>query len=580
MTSKVGSTRCAIYTRKSTEEGLDQEFNSLDAQREACAAYVMSQRHEGWALLPDYYDDGGFTGGNMDRPGLKRLLADVRAGKIDVIVVYKVDRLTRALSDFARIVEILDGAGASFVSITQSFNTTTSMGRLTLNVLLSFAQFEREVIAERVRDKIAASKRKGMWMGGPVPLGYDVVERKLIPNPAEAETVRHIMRRYIEVGSVRALMDVLKREGVCSKPQIMRDGRTRGGIPFVRGPLYCLLKNPIYIGRIPHRKASYPGQHEAIVPQDLWEEVQALLAKNGAERKFGTNAAEPSLLAGMISDGEGRVLTPSHANKNGRRYRYYTSPRKLGEGEAASLPPTRIPAGEIEKLVIAGIIALLADRSGIAGTLANLDVDVRNAHQVLASWSTTGLLFPSMSISEQRRVLTQLDVKLLVTGERVEMTYDPAGLRPPTDKVATSTSPLQQRLSLPVNGYVVRRGQELRLVYPSSEGSKRRDPRLLSLIAKGYVARAELEGAYKIGAAAQIRRAHLARLARVSYLAPDIVKALLHGKQPFNLTARQILKASDIPLDWSEQRRLFGFSQPINAQRDVRAQAAGGASPR
>src|SRR6218665_2184256 len=237
--------RCAIYTRKSTEEGLDQEFNSLDAQREACAAYVLSQKHEGWSLLPDYYDDGGYSGGNMDRPGLKRLLADVQAGKVDVIVVYKVDRLTRALSDFSKIVDVLDAAGASFVSVTQAFNTTTSMGRLTLNVLLSFAQFEREVMGERVRDKIAASKRKGIWMGGPVPLGYDVVDRKLVINEAEAETVRHIFRRYLELGSVRELMAALAREDVRSKVMTMRDGSKRGGCHFVRGPLYCLLKNPI-----------------------------------------------------------------------------------------------------------------------------------------------------------------------------------------------------------------------------------------------------------------------------------------------------------------------------------------------
>ena len=248
-----------VYTRKSTEEGLDQQFNSLDAQREVCAAYVLSQRHEGWTLLPDTYDDGGYSGGTMYRPGLRQLLAEVEAGRVDVIVVYKVDRLTRSLSDFAKIVEVLDGAGASFVSITQSFNTTTSMGRLTLNVLLSFAQFEREVISERVRDKIAASKRKGMWMGGPVPLGYNVVARKLVPNEFEANTVRTIFRNYLELSSVVALVDALKRDGIVSQQQTWTSGQVRGGTAFARGALYHLLANRLYIGEIRHHDDWFPG---------------------------------------------------------------------------------------------------------------------------------------------------------------------------------------------------------------------------------------------------------------------------------------------------------------------------------
>ena len=262
--ARSGQIRCAVYTRKSTEEGLDQAFNSLDAQREACAAYILSQRHEGWIMLPDYYDDGGYSGGNMARPGLVRLLADVRAGKIDAIVVYKVDRLTRALSDFAKIVETLDEAGASFVSIIQAFNTTTSMGRLTLNVLLSFAQFEREVDSERVRDKIAASKKKGMWMGGSVPLGYDVKDRKLIINDSEAATIRHIFWRYVELGSVRSLMASLTIDNVRTKLHVSANGRKRGGVPFASGQLYHLLQNRLYRGEIVHKDAAYPGLHEAI----------------------------------------------------------------------------------------------------------------------------------------------------------------------------------------------------------------------------------------------------------------------------------------------------------------------------
>ena len=295
--------RCAIYTRKSTEDGLEQEFNSLDAQREACAAYILSQRHEGWALVPEPYDDGGFSGGTMDRPGLKQLLAEIEADKVDVIVVYKVDRLTRSLADFARIVDVLDRKGASFVSVTQAFNTTTSMGRLTLNVLLSFAQFEREVTGERIRDKIAASKKKGIWMGGPVPLGYDVRERRLVVNPAEAEMVRHIFGRYLELGSVREVVTLLGMEGWRTKVQIRASGRHRGGVAFGRGGVLHLLKNRIYLGEIVHKGDSYPGEHESIVPKGLWDAVQAKLATRDHAGDRAMRSRSPSLLVRLLHDG-------------------------------------------------------------------------------------------------------------------------------------------------------------------------------------------------------------------------------------------------------------------------------------
>jgi site-specific DNA recombinase len=315
--------RCAIYTRKSSEEGLEQDFNSLDAQREACEAYILSQKHEGWAALPQMYDDGGISGGTMERPALQRLLADIKTGKIDNVVVYKVDRLTRSLGDFAKIVEVFDRHRVSFVSITQSFNTTTSMGRLTLNMLLSFAQFEREVTGERIRDKIAASKQKGMWMGGLPPLGYAVADRKLVIREDEAETVRHIYRRYADFGSVRALKQELDAAGILSKRRVDRLGRETGGGPLARGALYLMLQNRIYRGETVHKGASYPGEHEAIVDAELWQTVQALLAENRVERRTGRQAAEPSLLAGLLHDDAGERMTPTHANKKGTRYRYF-----------------------------------------------------------------------------------------------------------------------------------------------------------------------------------------------------------------------------------------------------------------
>src|SRR3954447_18726686 len=294
--------RCAVYTRKSSEEGLEQDFNSLHAQREACDAYIASQRQEGWVALPAMYDDGGFSGGTTDRPALQRLLADIAAGKIDIVVVYKVDRLTRSLTDFARIVDLFDKHRVSFVSVTQAFNTTTSMGRLTLNVLLSFAQFEREVTGERIRDKIAASKKKGMWMGGQPPLGYDVQDRKLVPNEAEAAIVRHIFRRYVELRSVRDLKAELDSAGIVSKARRAADGSPYGARPLARGALYLMLSNRIYRGEIVHKGQGYPGEHAAIVDEGLFSVVQAILAGNRVERRTGGDSSEPSLLMGLVHE--------------------------------------------------------------------------------------------------------------------------------------------------------------------------------------------------------------------------------------------------------------------------------------
>src|SRR6266536_550024 len=293
--------RCAVYTRKSSEHGLEQDFNSLDAQREAGEAYIKSQVHEGWRLIKTHYDDGGLSGGSMERPALQALLADIRTRKIDIVVVYKVDRLTRSLADFAKLVELFETHSVSFVSVTQSFNTTTSMGRLTLNVLLSFAQFEREVTGERIRDKIAASKKKGMWMGGNVPLGYDVIERRLVVNEAEAKTVKLIFERYLELGCVRALKAALDRLAVRSKHRVAETGRTVGGGAFGRGALYYLLRNRVYRGEAVHKGVAHPGEHEAIIEEDLWETVQAKLSAPGNKQRRG-RAESGALLMGLVFD--------------------------------------------------------------------------------------------------------------------------------------------------------------------------------------------------------------------------------------------------------------------------------------
>ena len=325
--------RCAIYTRKSSEEGLEQGFNSLNAQREACEAFVLSQSGEGWTALPGLYDDGGYSGGSMERPGLQRLLADIRAGRVDVVVVYKIDRLTRALADFARIVETFDAHDVSFVSVTQSFNTTSSMGRLTLNVLLSFAQFEREVTGERIRDKIAASKAKGMWMGGLAPLGYDLPtagSRSLVVNDVEAETVRRLFRRYLELGSVYKLIAELDEQGVRSKQRITAKGRFVGGTPFSRGAMFHLLQNRVYVGEIVHKQNRFDGQHDAIVQRSLFDDAQALLASHRRTRTAQRRAISP--LAGKLFDAVGRRMSPTHSRgARGSIYRYYVSSSAAGQ---------------------------------------------------------------------------------------------------------------------------------------------------------------------------------------------------------------------------------------------------------
>src|SRR5438105_10797054 len=367
--------RCAIYTRVSTEHGLDQEFNSLDAQYEAASAYIKSQAHAGWTLIRSRYDDGGYSGGSTDRPALQRLLSDVKAGRIDVIVVYKVDRLTRSLADFAKLVELFDGHGVSFVSVTQQFNTTTSMGRLTLNVLLSFAQFEREVTSERIRDKIAASKRKGLWVGGIVPLGYASKDRKIIVVEEEAERVRTIFRRYLELGSLNRLMADLRERGIVTKVRLLKTGRTVGGIPFTRGPLAHFLRNRFYIGEVVFKGEVLPGEQPAILDRELFDAVQAKLTEQVNSHKTVRMRSEASL-AGRIFDDRGNRMTPSHVRKGGIKYRYYLSSPLLhgGPGRAGSVG--RVPAAEVEALVASAV------REHFKGSTASDDRDLIRNHVV------------------------------------------------------------------------------------------------------------------------------------------------------------------------------------------------------
>ena len=545
-----GPLRCAIYTRKSTEEGLDQEFNSLDAQREACEAYIISQRHEGWLLVPDPYDDGGISGGTMERPGLKRLLADVRSGKVDVIIVYKVDRLTRALSDFAKIVDILDDAQASFVSITQAFNTTTSMGRLTLNVLLSFAQFEREVISERVRDKIAASKAKGMWMGGCVPLGYRAKDRKLIVDEAEAQIVRHIFQRYLELGTVRALLEDLRGSGVVTKSRSMRDGSVRGGNPFSRGALHHFLKNRIYCGDIVHRDKVYPGEHHAIVPQALFDDVQSRLASNIGDRRSGRHFTSPSLLAGMIRDGVGRPMSPSHALKGGKRYRYYVSNEAGSDNPALAM---RLPAKALEVSVIAVLLRASSDTTSLiadAPIISAKEISrLRSGQQKLAT------RVQGARISTLRPMLLSLDLRIVVEDDRILASVCKDRFLKLVDP-QTGWNGVSSRMTIPVPASLQRRGQEHKLRLDPTGGHSDRDPKLVSLVMRGHAAREQL-ATLDMTAPRELRR-ELARVARIAYLAPDIVAAIVEGRHPGSLRSRK-LERGELPLCWKAQREMLGL---------------------
>jgi DNA invertase Pin-like site-specific DNA recombinase len=536
--------RCAIYTRKSTEEGLEQEFNSLHAQREACAAYILSQRHEGWRALPDIYDDGGFSGGNMQRPGLVQLLADVAACKVDVIVVYKVDRLTRSLADFARIVDVLDAAKASFVSVTQSFNTTTSMGRLTLNVLLSFAQFEREVTGERIRDKIAASKRKGMWMGGPVPLGYDVIDRKLVVNETEAEQVRLIMERYLELGSVRTLADELAASGIRTKVRPLRDGSSLGGVSFSRGGLFHLLSNCVYVGKVRHKDQTYAGVHDAIVERELWDQVQAALADKAPARKRRSNIRHPSQLAGLVFDAHGREMTPTHAVKQAKRYRYYITRQR----EVGTPAPWRVPAHDLEQIVVARLARHLAEQDNIPqnGTISDYD-------QACAEASTSAAELIGAADSQRAEIIASLVCRIDVHIDRVELLTHHGAAGPAA--VLTASAAL------------IRSGRQTRLVHPGlqAEGSTRPDEGLLRLIANAHSAREAIAAAGarsfdEVAEASGFTAHYFAQLARLGGLAPDIVTSILEGRQPVALTRTRLARTKALPVSWDDQRRLFGYA--------------------
>ncbi|MDO8430927.1 MAG: recombinase family protein [Candidatus Binatus sp.] len=557
--AKLALRRCAIYTRKSSEEGLEQDFNSLHAQREACEAYIKSQSGEGWRLIKTVYDDGGVSGGTMERAALQQLLAHIREKLIDVVVVYKVDRLTRSLADFAKMVEIFDAGGVSFVAVTQQFNTTTSMGRLTLNVLLSFAQFEREVTGERIRDKIAASKRKGMWMGGVVSLGYEVQDRKLVIVEAEAEAVRMIFRRYLELGCVRLLRNDLDGRAIRSKTRVSKKGLESGGKSFSRGALYELLANPIYIGQIRHKGICHQGLHEPIIDQSLWERVQQLL-RDHTVRKSKAETPKPGPLAGKLFDEAGEPLVYARTFKGERRYRYYFS-RSLangssGEGERG----WRLPATEIERSVLSATRQILNDRVAIASAVGEIGADVDQVRAVLHS---------ATQWCQRLNVDAEAWTALKELVERVDLKRDGIGV---TLRLAALTNPGQESsiatgatISRFVPLVMQRRGAELRLIIEGDTNPPMiMDPALLKAVARARIwferlASGHVKSVSQLADSEGLHKRYLRRVLSLAFLAPEIVEAIVESRQPVNLTAQKLLNRIDLPMDWKEQKKVVGL---------------------
>jgi DNA invertase Pin-like site-specific DNA recombinase len=532
----VKTVRCAIYTRVSTEHGLDQEFNSLDAQYDAASAYIKSQAHAGWTLIRSRYDDGGYSGGSTDRPDLQKLLEDIRARKIDVIVVYKVDRLTRSLADFAKLVELFDAHGVSFVSVTQQFNTTTSMGRLTLNVLLSFAQFEREVTSERIRDKIAASKRKGLWVGGNLPLGYEMRDGKIAIVEEEAELVRSIFRRYLELGSVNELLRDLRERNIRTKTRRLSTGATRGGIPFGRGALYYLLSNHFYIGEVKYKNEILPGEQPPIMDRALFDAVRQKSLAQWSHRTTTRNKSD-HLLTGLLFDDAGHRMIPTHATKAGVRYRYYVSTPVLhGEAKTASAGSvSRVPAGDIEDTVVKSLKEHLAPNQGksATGTLPLGD----------------------------RGDLAQVVAGIVVHRDRliIRLKSDNAD--------QASDSPEDRSLSIPWRKPPSKKSRQMLLPHNASRSDVRpeqfeRRARLVSAIARGRrwlddVVSGRVTTVAQLCTREKCSVRHVNMTISLAFLAPNLIKAAVEGRLPRGIGIERL---RDPPTEWSRQFEALGLN--------------------
>lgn len=543
---------CAIYTRKSSEEGLEQDFNSLHAQREACEAFVLSQKSLGWNLIPTAYDDGGFSGGNVERPALRQLIQDIEAGKVNVIVVYKVDRLTRSLADFAKLVDLFDSKGVSFVSVTQQFNTTTSMGRLTLNVLLSFAQFEREVTGERIRDKIAASKRKGLWMGGIPPVGYRAKGRTLEPDEAQAPRVREIYELYLQVSGVTELSEVLQARGWRTPERAHKRPGFGGNKVFSRGHLHGILSNPVYIGHMVHKGEIHQGQHPAIIDRALWDEVQARLAAQRVGHKNRSHVAHPSLLVDKLFDETGRRLIPTQTSRGNKRYRYYVTPAD-SPGD-----PVRLPANELEQLVIRAVKDWAMDTKRVVDAVGWSDA--KAAEEAIAAGKRLALDLENILSRKSKGVqLTEYIHTVEVDPHSVLISVDLVGCGMVKEGAEAKTAQIE------IMAKRKRCGMAVRLVVGAAGMNRPLGPdqTMIQLVNK---AREWLErltrqgqGIGDIAKAEDVSPGYVTRLLHLALLAPDITQSIATGDHPVDVTATRLMQALPLPLDWGEQRRVLGM---------------------
>jgi site-specific DNA recombinase len=555
--------RCAIYTRKSTEEGLEQDFNSLDAQREACVSFILSQKGLGWVVQKKRYDDGGISGGTMERPALQALLADIDAGKIDLVVVYKVDRLTRSLMDFAKIIDTFDARDISFVSVTQQFNTANSMGRLTLNVLLSFAQFEREVTAERIRDKIAASKKKGMWMGGLPPLGYDNVDKKLVINEEEANSVRTMFELYLDLGSVRDLKREADRLGLVTKMRTI-GGRTTGGKSFSTGHLYQLLQNPLYLGEVAHKGKTYPGLHEGIVARDVWDAVQWKFETRVSPRRSPKNVKQTNLLTGLIYDEEGDPLCPTYTTNNARRYRYYISKRLVRDADQNT--GWRLPAEELEGRVEREVCDLLNDQMRLLEAVQMPGASPRQIQKILSGASELAKKIGTDTPTEKIQALRGLIERVAIGFEGIHIWVSRRGFLEMVggdsrERANDDDPPIILKIAVRMQ----RRRAGSKIILLPSSGGPNPDDRLIELLADTHdwfeqLANGKAATVREIAGQCNRDENDISRFMQLAFLAPDIVDAILIGKQPPELTTETLKRLKVLPRSWEKQRQILGFT--------------------
>jgi site-specific DNA recombinase len=570
MADRLPLRRCAIYARKSSEEGLDMSYNTLEAQRDACSSYIASQRHEGWKVVSKVYEDGGYSGGNMQRPGLKELLDDVGKGEIDIIVVYKIDRLTRSLTDFAKLTDLLDKHQVSFVAVTQQFNTSTSMGRLTLNVLLSFAQFEREVSGERIRDKFAASKKKGIWMGGPIPMGYDAKDRKLHIIEEEAKIVRHIFRRYLQLRSVHLLQKELEEQGVRSRVRTSKSGNQVGGKVLGRGAIGYMLRNLLYLGIVRQGNERHQGEHAAIIADDIFERVQQALTDQSPGEEAKIKRGTSALLKGLVFDTQERRLLPTHCNKKGQRYYYYTSEKRLRDARQDP-EGLRVPAADLDELITKVIASNLSNHQWLTKNISAKATSIPTLIQAAKSLAATILDKNQIDTLPVRKLIERVVVEkscVTISLNKKEL-YLPLNHEERCEAISESDSESQRSteskntLEIVIQSHLLRCGKQMKLIL-GTDGSVGSAPnrQLISLVvqAKQWFAglsTGKYDSLSDLAKTVSLDKSYVSRVITLAFLAPDVLEKIITGDHSHLLTPERLRKACPLPLRWEDRRALL-----------------------